>query len=481
MGGSFGGYMANWVAGHTDRFRAIVTHASLWNLDQFGRHHRRPVLLAARVRRPADDAERYATALTAPRSTAITHPDARHPRRQGLPGADRRGAAALVGPAPARRASSARSCTSRTRTTGSSSPATSSSGTRRCWRSSTSTCSARSGRVPPAVSVIPHRTCSSWPWTSPGRRVHADRPAAPSGSSSSEPSPGRPTWSRSWTRRPSSSSAPRVLAARPDDAVLGEEGGDAARAERCPLGDRSDRRHRQLPVPPVAMGREHRRRGRRRRSSRAWSTSCRAARCSPRRAAVARFSTVNDCGAAPRCRQRRRSSRPGSATSRRGGRSRPILAAVLPRVRDVRRRGACALDLCYVGRRPGGRLLRAGRQPLGLRGGWAGGGRGRAALGGLHAGRQLGAPAARARTVRGAARPARHAPPGTRPLTCRATRDADVARAVGLNLAWPRRGRPRMPGGRYPVPDLVEVAEHANDRSPLLGSGRSSGRRQRVP
>ena len=35
MGGSFGGYMANWVAGHTDRFRAIVSHASLWALDQF--------------------------------------------------------------------------------------------------------------------------------------------------------------------------------------------------------------------------------------------------------------------------------------------------------------------------------------------------------------------------------------------------------------------------------------------------------------
>ncbi len=35
MGGSFGGYMANWVAGHTDRFRAVVTHASLWALDQF--------------------------------------------------------------------------------------------------------------------------------------------------------------------------------------------------------------------------------------------------------------------------------------------------------------------------------------------------------------------------------------------------------------------------------------------------------------
>ena len=36
MGGSFGGYMANWIAGHTDRFKAVVTHASLWALDQFG-------------------------------------------------------------------------------------------------------------------------------------------------------------------------------------------------------------------------------------------------------------------------------------------------------------------------------------------------------------------------------------------------------------------------------------------------------------
>ena len=33
MGGSFGGYMANWIAGQTNRFAAIVTHASLWALD----------------------------------------------------------------------------------------------------------------------------------------------------------------------------------------------------------------------------------------------------------------------------------------------------------------------------------------------------------------------------------------------------------------------------------------------------------------
>ncbi|SDZ06138.1 alpha/beta fold hydrolase [Tessaracoccus flavus] len=36
MGGSFGGYMANWIATQTGRFKAIVSHASLWNLTSFG-------------------------------------------------------------------------------------------------------------------------------------------------------------------------------------------------------------------------------------------------------------------------------------------------------------------------------------------------------------------------------------------------------------------------------------------------------------
>jgi dipeptidyl aminopeptidase/acylaminoacyl peptidase len=34
MGGSYGGYMANWIAGHTGRFHAIVSHAGVWALDQ---------------------------------------------------------------------------------------------------------------------------------------------------------------------------------------------------------------------------------------------------------------------------------------------------------------------------------------------------------------------------------------------------------------------------------------------------------------
>lgn len=36
MGWSFGGYLANWVAGHTDRFAAIVSQAGLWAMDHFG-------------------------------------------------------------------------------------------------------------------------------------------------------------------------------------------------------------------------------------------------------------------------------------------------------------------------------------------------------------------------------------------------------------------------------------------------------------
>lgn len=61
MGGSFGGYMANWVAGHTDRFRAIVSHAGLWALDQFG---------------PTTDAAYYWQREMTPQMTADNSPHA---------------------------------------------------------------------------------------------------------------------------------------------------------------------------------------------------------------------------------------------------------------------------------------------------------------------------------------------------------------------------------------------------------------------
>ena len=34
-GGSYGGYMVNWILGHTNRFKALVSHASLFNLESF--------------------------------------------------------------------------------------------------------------------------------------------------------------------------------------------------------------------------------------------------------------------------------------------------------------------------------------------------------------------------------------------------------------------------------------------------------------
>src|SRR2546430_17105052 len=32
-GGSYGGYMINWILGHTDRFRALVSHAGVYDLQ----------------------------------------------------------------------------------------------------------------------------------------------------------------------------------------------------------------------------------------------------------------------------------------------------------------------------------------------------------------------------------------------------------------------------------------------------------------
>ena len=32
-GASFGGYMVNWIMGHTNRFKALVSHAGVYNLE----------------------------------------------------------------------------------------------------------------------------------------------------------------------------------------------------------------------------------------------------------------------------------------------------------------------------------------------------------------------------------------------------------------------------------------------------------------
>jgi dipeptidyl aminopeptidase/acylaminoacyl peptidase len=59
MGGSFGGYMANWIAGHTDRFAAIVSHAGLWALDQMFETTDGPFYWRREFGHPETQPERY--------------------------------------------------------------------------------------------------------------------------------------------------------------------------------------------------------------------------------------------------------------------------------------------------------------------------------------------------------------------------------------------------------------------------------------
>jgi dipeptidyl aminopeptidase/acylaminoacyl peptidase len=69
MGGSFGGYMANWIAGQTDRFAAIVTHASLWALDQMGATTDASYYWVREMTRDMTDANsphRFADSITTP-------------------------------------------------------------------------------------------------------------------------------------------------------------------------------------------------------------------------------------------------------------------------------------------------------------------------------------------------------------------------------------------------------------------------------
>ncbi len=92
MGGSFGGYMANWVATQTDRFDAIVTHASLWHLDGFigatdaafywEKEFGDPLTSPARYEQ--NSPHRYADAITTPVLVIHGDKDYRVPIGEGL-------------------------------------------------------------------------------------------------------------------------------------------------------------------------------------------------------------------------------------------------------------------------------------------------------------------------------------------------------------------------------------------------------------
>ena len=92
MGGSYGGYMANWIAGHTDRFRCIVTHASLWSLESFVGTTDLPAYWVREWGSPDKQPERYqqwspdrfADAITTPMLVIHGDKDYRVPIGEGL-------------------------------------------------------------------------------------------------------------------------------------------------------------------------------------------------------------------------------------------------------------------------------------------------------------------------------------------------------------------------------------------------------------
>jgi dipeptidyl aminopeptidase/acylaminoacyl peptidase len=74
MGGSFGGYMANWIAGHTTTFRGIVSHAGLWALDQMFGTTDGPAFWRRIFGHPVMQPERYLASSPHLHADSITTP-----------------------------------------------------------------------------------------------------------------------------------------------------------------------------------------------------------------------------------------------------------------------------------------------------------------------------------------------------------------------------------------------------------------------
>ncbi|HEY7412699.1 MAG TPA: S9 family peptidase [Vicinamibacteria bacterium] len=91
-GGSYGGFLVNWIAGHTDRFKALVSHAGVYSLlgqsasdTSFGRQHSYggyPFTNLANVERWSPN--RYAAGFRTPMLVLHGERDYRVPVTQGL-------------------------------------------------------------------------------------------------------------------------------------------------------------------------------------------------------------------------------------------------------------------------------------------------------------------------------------------------------------------------------------------------------------
>jgi dipeptidyl aminopeptidase/acylaminoacyl peptidase len=91
-GGSYGGFLVNWIAGHTDRFKALVSHAGVYDLpgqfasdSTYGRHHSYggyPFTNLANIERWSPN--RFAAGFVTPMLVLHGERDYRVPVTQGL-------------------------------------------------------------------------------------------------------------------------------------------------------------------------------------------------------------------------------------------------------------------------------------------------------------------------------------------------------------------------------------------------------------
>ena len=85
-GGSYGGYMIDWILGHTQRFKALVTHDGVYDLvSEFGATEELWFPIWEYGGTPWDKPENYAKWSPNNYVHGVPHADPGDPRRTGLP------------------------------------------------------------------------------------------------------------------------------------------------------------------------------------------------------------------------------------------------------------------------------------------------------------------------------------------------------------------------------------------------------------
>ena len=103
-GASYGGYAVNWIAGHSDRFKAAVSHDGVFNLESMALATEELWFTEWEFGGPpgAISARQLCEVVAAPARREDQDADADHHERTGLPRSGRSGPPAVYGAAPER-------------------------------------------------------------------------------------------------------------------------------------------------------------------------------------------------------------------------------------------------------------------------------------------------------------------------------------------------------------------------------------------